>query len=939
MISYLLEKIKNVLTSRLFWLSAAYLLLAFILMQRMFEIQIVRGEESPTSSEYLDVKERYIPSTRGLIYDSKGKLLAYNELSYSIMLEDSALLSTNAKKNTMIHQLLGILEEHGYTMELDFAIEIDENGELQFNVTGAAEQRFKKNAYGLRSVNNLSEAQKVATAQEVFEFLRFGNKSSSMFQVSDEYSLEEALEIVAVRYHFFTMVDKSSQLTMVTNVDDVTIAAIMEASGDMPGVSVVQRTKRVYNYSKYFAHIIGYTGLVNETELETLNADGISYYTTSDYIGKTGIESEMESTLAGTKGKELLTLNNAGKVLKTEVVSEPVSGENIYLTLDAELQMAYYYIIEKNLATILCDKIVNELDYGTKGESSEDITIPIYEAYDALFSNNVLSIAHIASDEATELEQKVYGYYLNKRDTMIESLYAHLAFGSTTLRSRLNENMQDYLSYFYSQLFDLDLLSEESIDKTDSTYLSYQNGSISLAQFLTYCINNKWINLKNIGADGSYYYTDEIYEMLIDKVFDSFFDNEELDRKIYRDLIFNNKLSGKEICLLLFDQSVLEYNEESIRDLQRNRISAYDFFIEKIRNVEITPAQLALEPCSGSVVQTDTKTGQVIALVTYPSYDNNKLANKIDWTYYSKLLADKSNPLYNRATQQRTTTGSSIKMLTSVAGIMNNAVGINEKILDEVTFIKVVPSPSCNTKRGHGYQDIASAIMNSCNYFFYEVGYRLSTDSTGKYVDSLGISKLAEAGKLFGFDAVSGIEIGEVAPEFSTIDAVRSAIGYGYKFTPVQISRYATTLATKGSLYKYTLLSKIVDKDGLTVMMSEPVIQNSATELSNAAWNKIYDGMTRMVSNSSTLKGPFSTLPVTVAGKTGTAQVGISTPPHAVFVSFAPSSNPEVSVVAVIANGYSGNYSALLCRDIYGYYFNDEFRDYLNLAETEGNAP
>ena len=115
------------------------------------------------------------------------------------MLEDSALSNSNAQKNKSILRMVNILKEHGYEIELDFAIELDENGELTFNVSGTAEQRFKKNAYGLRSVNDLSEKQKEATAEEVFNFLRYGDKSSAMFQVSEEYSLEEALAIITVR--------------------------------------------------------------------------------------------------------------------------------------------------------------------------------------------------------------------------------------------------------------------------------------------------------------------------------------------------------------------------------------------------------------------------------------------------------------------------------------------------------------------------------------------------------------------------------------------------------------------------------------------------------------------------------------------------------------------------------------------------------------------
>ncbi len=938
MIRFLVEKLKDLLMSRLFWLSILYSVLAFILLQRMFELQIVKGEETEEKQSYYKVVDRYIPSTRGLIYDRNGELLAYNELSFSVLLEDSAQNSTNAAKNESIHKMVTILKQHGYEMELDFAIEIDENGELVFNVSGTAEQRFKKNAYGKRSVNALSDEQKAATAEEVFQFLRYGDKSSAMFQVSEEYTLEEALDIITVRYHFFTLVDKSSQLTIASNVDDAAIAAISESSGDIPGISVVQRTKRGYNHALYFAHVIGYTGQVTEAELEALNTEEAPHaYQLSDYVGKTGLEKEMESVLAGTKGVERITLNSSGKVISTEIVSEPIPGQNIYLTLDSDTQKAYYYIIEKNLAEVLSKVIVEEMDYGTKGESSEDILVPIYEVYYALFNNNVLNMDHFNAADATDLEQKVFGYYEKKRDSVIEGLYKHLEYGSTTLKSRLSESMQSYLSYYMSRMIDLGLLSAERMDSSDSTYQAYVNGRISAAEFLAYSINSQWVDLNALGITGEYYSTNEIYTILLDATFDSLYDNREFDLKIYRDLIFNYKLSGKEICLLLFDQNVIEYNEQDYSDVRRSRITPYNFMIQKILNVEITPAQLALEPCSGTVIQTDVDTGAVTALVSYPSYDINQLANKIEWDYYSTLLSDKSNPLYNRATQQRTTTGSTIKMMTAVSGLLNDAISINETIYDNVVFEKIVPSPSCWSERGHKEQDFSNAIMNSCNYFFYEVGYRLATDRNGKYSDKLGLSKLAETGNLFGFNSTSGIELGEATPAFATTDAVRSSIGYGHSFTPLQISRYANTLATKGTLYKYTLINKITDKDGAVLRSLTPIVENEITDLSKKAWNKITTGMENVILKySSTLKKAYSNIPVTVAGKTGTAQQGANIPPHSVFVSYAPSTEPEISVVAVIANGYSGNYSGLLCRDIYGYYYNGEFREFLNKSSEEG---
>lgn len=940
MISFIAEKIKDLLMSRLFWLSIVYFVLAFVLLQRMFELQIVQGEKTEEKQSYYKVVERYIPSTRGLIYDKNGELLAYNTLSFSVVLEDSAQNSTNAAKNESIHKMVTILKQHGYEMELDFAIEIDENGKLVFNVSGTAEQRFKKNAYGKRSISALSEEQKNATAEEVFDFLRYGDKSSLMFQVSDDYTLEEALDIITVRYHFFTLVDKSSQLTIASNVDDATIAAISESSGEIPGVSVIQRTKRAYNNAMYFAHIIGYTGQVTETELETLNGeDGTGTYQLSDYIGKTGLEKEMEEVLSGTKGIERITLNSNGKVISTEIIAEPVPGQNIYLTLDSDMQKAYYYIIEKKLSEILAEVIVNDMDYGTKGESSEDILIPIYEVYYALLDNHVLDIDHFNDADATELEKKVFGYYETKRDSVIEGLNKYLEYGSTSSKKNLSESMQGYLSFFMSQMTNLGLLSSKRMDSADSTYQAYVNGRINAASFLAYCINQQWVDLEILGITGEYYSTDEIYEILLETTFDSLYNNRDFDLKIYRDLIFNYKLSGKEICLLLFDQNVVEYNEKDYNDLRRSRISAYDFIMQKIANTEITPAQLALEPCSGTVIQTDVNTGAVTALVSYPSYDTNRLTNKIEWSYYSTLLADKSNPLYNRATQQRTTTGSTIKMMTAVSGLLNHVVTINETIYDNIVFDKIVPSPSCWSSRGHKEQDISNAIMNSCNYFFYELGYRLSTDKNGKYSDSLGLSKLSETAALFGLNTTSGVELGEAAPSFAQTDAVRSSIGYGHSFTPLQISRYANTLATRGKLYQYTLIEKITDKDGTVVKSLTPVVENEITDITQKEWNKITTGMENVILKySRTLRNAYENIPVTVAGKTGSAQQGVNTPPHSVFVSFAPSVNPEVSVVAVIANGYSGDYSGLLCRDIYGYYYNGEFQEFLNKSSEEGET-
>jgi penicillin-binding protein 2 len=931
-INRILQSIKKILTSRVFYIGIVFGALLLVPVFRLYNLQIVKGAEVAEKKEYYTVKERYIPATRGNIYDKNGVLLAYNELSYSVFLEDTAVLTTNAQKNEMIVQLYKLLRAHGYEPEIEFAIYLDENNVPQFNVSGNAELRFKKNAYGLTSVNRLTNEQKNATAAEVFDFLAHGNKSAAMFQVSDDYSISEQLDILTVRYQYFSNADRAYRYTLVTNVDEVTIAALMEAKADLPGVSVEQQTKRIYTYDKYFAHVMGYTGLINEKELEELNGTEGSFYTTTDYVGKTGIEKEFEEQLSGKKGIELITLNSSGRILSSTVKQEPVSGNNIYLTLDAELQKDYYYLLEENIMKVLVSAITPKMDYGTKGESSDDILIPIYEVYYALFHNYVLDMDKISDPNGSELSKGVYELYTSFRDYVIDSLENHFRYGNTTHADRLSEELQDFVNYFYSQMKTKKYLDTEKIDTTDPVYIAYDADKTSFYEYMVHAINSEWVSLENLGIEGSFRTTEEIYEILLDKTFETLYDNPEFDLMIYRDLIFDYKLKGKQICLLLFDQNVIEYNEADYKKVYNGNKSAYDFMIEKLENLEITPAQLALEPCSGVIVQADCRTGEVLALVNYPSYENNKLANKIDWEYYQELLRDNSNPLYNRVTQQRTATGSTIKPMMAVCGLLNNVISTSEKIHDDIIFTKIDPSPACWREKGHGNQNVSDAIMNSCNYYFFEVGYRLASKGLSKYSDSQGIRYLTETAAMFGLTENTGIEVPEAEPSVAKADAVRASIGYGHKFTATEISRYATAMATKGTVYEYTLIDRITDKDGLVIYKCNPTVIRTVTGLSSNSWYQIHYGMQRVITNSTTLKKAFSIIPFDCAAKTGTAEVSDNNAPHGLCISFAPMNDPETSVVAVISNGYSGTNAALVANAVYKRYY--DIKEEVDIGEV-----
>ncbi|MBR5968350.1 MAG: hypothetical protein IK001_07120 [Lachnospiraceae bacterium] len=931
-----LNKLKELFSSRLVYLSILIIVLFSILVGRMYSLQIlaVATEEGTpaTGSDYQSYRLRYNDSVRGNIYDRNGNLLAYNVLSYNIVMSNSANYSSNAERNAMIAKLIDIIERNGYELELDFPIYIDENGEFAFNLTGNSLLRFKKNAYCLPSVKQLTEEQIEASAEDVFNFLKYGNKTSPMFGISDEYPPDLTLKIMTVRYALLTLYPQYSQFTICSDVDGVTIAAIEENSAELKGVEIRQVTSRVYNDSLFFAHILGYTGKATEEEAEALNADlEEDMYNTSTVIGKTGIEKEMDSLLRGQSGVEELSVSVSGKIISSTVKSSPVAGDDIYLTIDRELQIACYHILENNIAAILLSKIVNSMSYGGKGDSASKITIPIYEVYNAFIANSVLDISHFQADDATELEQKIYSTYKTKEGQVLDKLHDILSYDSPTINSKLTDEYEGYIDYIYSMLRSDQVLRKDLIDQKDKTYISYTEDKISLSEFLQYAIDMQWIDLAKLGIGSDYNTNNEVYDKLMAYVFEKLYNNTVFEKMIYRVLIFNYKISGKDMCLLLYDQGVLEYNENDYKRLKNGRIGAYYFVKEKITNLEITPGMLALEPCSGSIVITDVNTGDVLAMVTYPSYDNNMLANKIDWKYYSKLLANNATPLLNRPTQQLTATGSTFKPLMALAGMAEGVITTQTKIKDEGLFELVDPSPKCWKYPGnHGWINLTQAIQHSCNYFFYMVGYQMSLDAKGEYSDSLGISKIQKYAAMFGLADRSGVEVPESMPAISSTDAVRTSIGYYHNFAPIQISRYVTAVANKGTVFNLTIVDKTVNKDSGEETDNSATVFNQIDLYSNTQWTAVQKGMYDVVNTSAnSLNTLYGDLGFKVAGKTGTAQVSLTHPSHGLFISFAPYSSPEVSVTIVIPNGYASANAAKLAREVYGLYFNDENKEEL----------
>ncbi len=330
---------------------------------------------------------------------------------------------------------------------------------------------------------------------------------------------------------------------------------------------------------------------------------------------------------------------------------------------------------------------------------------------------------------------------------------------------------------------------------------------------------------------------------------------------------------------------------------------------------------MALDPCTGSMVVTDVNSGDVLALVSYPGYENNLMANGVDAAYYAKLRADNSNPLYNYATQQKTAPGSTFKMVSATAGLNEGVITTDSVIYCGGRFDKFDPGPRCWIyPRGHGGLNVTGGIRNSCNVFFYEVGYRLGLVGNN-YSPETGLQKLARYADLYGLTEKSGIEIAESEPQVSDQDAVRSAIGQGtHSYTTVGLARYVTTVANSGTCYQLSLIDKTTDSNGNLLEDYSAKIRNRV-DMPLAYWNAIHTGMRQVVED----KPYYSNLGVAVAGKTGTAQESANRPNHSLFVCYAPYEMPEIAIATRIAYGYTSSYAAQITKEALTYYF--ELRD------------
>ena len=343
---------------------------------------------------------------------------------------------------------------------------------------------------------------------------------------------------------------------------------------------------------------------------------------------------------------------------------------------------------------------------------------------------------------------------------------------------------------------------------------------------------------------------------------------------------------------------------------------------------------------AGAVVVMNVKTGEVLALASYPDYEPGLFVKGISEKTYNSYK--KENNLYNRAVSGNYAPGSTFKMAVALAGLETNKITTKSTINDTGIYPRG-GNPVCwyytSYRSGHGYLNVSQAIKHSCNYFFYELGYRVGIDGIAKYANYLGLGKktgIELEGETSGILASPQVAKDINGADWYLGDTLSAAIGQSYNsFSPLQMAKYVSMLANGGKDIDVTLIKSIIKADGTEVSKEEINkytneklgLKDQKTEDLNVKSENIQailKGMKGVTSESGgTAYSTFADFNIELGGKTGSAQIGVDGKDgaHAWFVGFAPYDDPEIAVVVLVEKGGTGGYTAEVAKQIIAEYF------------------
>ena len=465
------------------------------------------------------------------------------------------------------------------------------------------------------------------------------------------------------------------------------------------------------------------------------------------------------------------------------------------------------------------------------------------------------------------------------------------------------------------------------ISATNEPMVSYPSGSLA-SHILGYVGNITETELD--GREDTYGINDVIGKVGIQYVFEEYLRGKDgikqldmsVDGTITDEYITQEAVAGSDVILTI-DANLQAATEKALAN--------------NIKKIASGGFSKRSDAKAGAAVVMNVKTGEILAMASYPDYEPELFVNGISQKKLDEY--NKGDNIFNRAISGVYAPGSTFKMITAIAGLETGVITPTEKIND-IGVYKKAHEPACwiwnSYGMSHGWLNVTEAITHSCNYFFYEVGYRATIDNIAKYAKYYGLGEktnvelpMEEKGIVATRDKAK-----ERGDEWQIGETLSAAIGQSYNsYTPIQMAKYISMLANGGEPIDVTIVKSINDVNG------NQVSKEDITKFVNAKLgltkekrknlnikkkniDAILKGMKGVTSEEvGTAYSTFANFNIELGGKTGSAQTDVQGKINGWFVGFAPYEEPEIAVVVLVENAGSGSYTAEVARDILQEYF------------------
>ena len=872
-----LIRLFRVFTDRIMWISLILILLFVGIFVALYRIQIKdRQYYEEMALEQTKTTSYQIGKTieRGKIYDRNGTPLAVNEEHVSLYYVPAA---ENERLAESLIELYELLQRYGLDYSVVQEFPLSYTLREGFSYRPAYDEQYNEiNHWNFlaevynTSRDDLTEEQRRTNAKDAFTQLYYRTFG---FPWSDDKDTALQVKLCTVYYAIFCgRFDPEVPIKIAVDIPEEMMVRILERPDLFRGFHVQKEYDRIYPQGYLFAHIVGYVGRISEEELEDYSSRGVEY---SPYavVGKNGVEKAYEESLA--------------------------AGNDVYLTIDIAFQEQTYLALEKQIRTLLVQKILSN-----STEKFESYTLK--DVFGSMISNRIFTDQMLASEEPGMVNYRETAREAS--ETWIEELEDAI-FENTPIKS-YSITLKSIYDLLITRMRDEGRLSYQ-YQKDDAFYLPYAEGEKGAYDLFSHALDHQYIPLDEFSLT-----SDMPKETLIEKIVEfeisKLKETEAFQLLVCERMVHDGWIFENEMILLLYEQNILTNQDGLLAKLEAEEITAKDLIVAKIQSGELTPQQIALDPCSGSVVVSDPFSGEILSIVSYPSYD--PMLFMTDDDYYNKIVQDLTGPLSFRAVYESRAIGSTYKMCTAITALELGVIDEKTKIHDDYAFpyVNSADHPHCWTSVSHGDITVAQALDHSCNYFFYQLGYLLSEpDANHQFDDDIGLRKLANYAMILGLATPTQIEIGETVPTTSTIDAVRSAIGQGTNaFTAANINRYTCTLANDGTVYSLYLVDEVKTLTGRTIYRAEGHVDHE-TGISEDTLRIVKGGMRLVVTDEHREEfAELEKLGIHTAGKTGTVEEADDRPEHSLFTGYSTVEDPQVVVTVMIPFG-GGSHNAI----------------------------